>query len=742
MPPPPESGPLPDLSECAREPIHIPGAIQPHGCLLVLDDHSLNVIQVSANAEAFLGRAPDDLLGRPLTTALPSPQADLLRGALASPSVADGHPLRLDLDGRVLDAALHRGDGVVLLELEPAEATRSSLLGATLDLALKRLARCEDFASLVEATAGAVRELTGHDRVMVYRFDIDGHGEVIAESKLDEMESYLGLHYPESDIPLQARELYRRNWVRCIPDARYTTVPLRPPLRPDTGAPLDLSPCSLRSVSPVHLEYMANMGVRASMSVSLIVAGRLWGLISAGHRTPWGVPQALRSACETLGRVVSLQIGAMEALDFRRRQEQKAEGIGQLHAAMQRETRDVLLGLATQGTTLLEIAGAAGAAVVLGDKVVLVGACPPASVVADLARWIGDRIGDNVVFHSHSLSIDDPVWAPWAGVASGVLAIRLPTTTQRIVLWFRPELAHTVHWGGNPAKTGQLHDAGGASRLHPRRSFELWKEVVRGRTTRWEPAEVNAAAEVRRGAVDIDLQRQVVSERAAVQSRDDLVAIVSHDLRTPMSVVVMQAAVIQRVGNEDAAGLVQRFRIAAATIQRAGTRMTSLLNDLLDLSKIEAGRFTVAPTAHKASQLVRESTELMEPVARAADVVLVLEAEAEVSVRADPERIFQVFANLIGNAIKHGARGKEVRIGAAPIDGLCEFWVADDGPGIPAEHVAHIFDRYWQGRPSANSGAGLGLYIAKGIVEAHGGTLRVQSGPGVGATFIFTLPLA
>lgn len=737
-----EVPPLLDLANCAREPIHIPGAIQPHGCLLALERHSLNVVQASANSEAFIGIAPASLIGRPVTEILPAHEADLLLAALTAPSLADGNAIGLRLAGRQFDATVHSSGDSIVLELEPAETAHAGLLRRGLDQALKRLAGCESFDALLDVTARTVHELTGFDRMMVYRFDSDDHGEVVAEVKAGEMDPYLGLHYPESDIPRQARELYLRSWVRCIPDARYTPVPLVPALGPDTSKPLDLGIAVLRSVSPVHREYMANMGVQASMNVSLIVAGRLWGLISAAHRTPRSVPWRLRSACETIGRVVSLQIAALEALDFRRRQQDKADSIDKLVAGMQAAGADVLEGLASEPRALMEIAGAAGAAVVLGDKVLLAGSCPPVSVVLELARWVRARPLDNGTWHTSALSIDDPTWAPSAERASGTLVVILPGQPQRCVMWFRPELTHTVNWGGNPDKAGLLDMSGGVPRLHPRRSFELWKEVVRSWSARWEPAELHAAQELRRRAVEVDLVRQIDKEREAVRARDELVAVVSHDLRTPMSVVVMQAAIIQRSINEEGTGSMLRMRNAALTIQRAAISMNALLHDLLDLAKIEAGRFAVAPVSCVAGVLVGDACDLMDPLASSNGISILREPGADMMVLADPERIFQVFSNLIGNAMKHGAQGGQVRVGAAPVKGMCEFRVSDNGPGIAPEQIGKIFERYWQGKQSDSAGAGLGLYIAKGIVEAHGGSLRAHSAPGDGATFAFTLPLA
>lgn len=737
----PASPDLPSLLDCAREPIHIPGAIQPHGCLFSVDRYSLLVQQVSANAESFLGLAPASILGRHVTEILGSHPCGLLLDAIARSTLVDVSPMRMELEGKQFDVSTHENDGTVILEFEPADVDHENSLLTGLDRALRQLARCDNFDQLVGVTAGTVRALTGFDRVMVYRFDSDGHGEVISEDRVEAMESFLGLHYPESDIPQQAREMYLRSWVRCIPDAQYARVALVPFLQPVNGQPLDLSLSFLRSVSPVHLEYMANMGVRASMSISLIVEGRLWGLINCSHRTAHSLPSPLRSACETIGRVVSLQLGALGALDFRHRQEEKAEFISKLVRSMQDAGNEVLEGLAAEPESLLAIAGAAGAAISLGDKVTLVGLCPPESVVLALSRWVCSRAMEDGSFHTHELSELAPQWAPWADQASGITAIALPSATQRCVMWFRPELAHTVKWGGNPDKAGQLQYSGGMPRLHPRRSFELWKQVVRSRAARWDAAELHATAELRRRALEEDLVRQIAREQAAVRARDDLVAVVSHDLRTPIAIVVMQTAIIQRLIGKDSSELLQRLRTAADTIHRTGWRMSTLLDDLLDLAKIEAGRFAIAPVPCDAQRLVGEACELMETLAQSVNVVIVVEPSADIRVSADPGRIFQLFSNLIGNAIKHAVDGDQVRVSTAIANGMCEFRVSDNGPGILPEHMGNIFDRYWQGKQTDTAGAGLGLYIAKGIVEAHGGSLRAHSVPGAGATFVFTLPL-
>lgn len=727
-----------DLLLCAQEPIHIPGSIQPHGCLLAIDAATGKVLQVSANSLDWLGVAPDDLLGRAPADALPVAIADALKPTLrAAPSA---QAAALVISGRQLDVCLQRGAGVVLAELTAATpAVHADGAESGVGRTLEQLAACREVLQFAGVLAEAVRSLTGFDRVVTYRFDVDGHGEVVAESKVDELMPYLGLHFPESDIPAQARELYLRNGVRAIADARYRPVPLVPSLRPDTGLPLDLSLASLRSVSPVHLEYMANMGVRASMSISLVVGGRLWGLVSAGHRMPRELPLTLRRACETIGRIASLQIGALEALDQQQRRESKMAPLRNLVERLRTGGGELLERLVGDPESMHTLARADGFAIVVGEKVHGAGVRPPLLEVLRLAQWLQDRALSGGVLQTRQLGIDEPQWASLHSAASGLLAFAMPVGARGCVMWFRGEQPHTVDWGGNPHKAVDTDPAEGPARLHPRKSFALWKEVVRGRAEPWTAAEVEAALELRRSAVEVDLAQQVARERAAVRARDDVVAVVSHDLRTPMSVVVMQAEIIQRLLGDKQDESAQRLRTAAQTIQRAGGRMATQLDELLDIAKIEAGRFAVAPQRMRAIELVQDARDLLSALAQAKGIALVVTQADDLIVRADPERIFQVFSNLIGNAIKFMPGGGRIEMAACQRGAICEFSVSDSGVGIAPDQLARIFDRYWQLKPSIAGGAGLGLYIAKGIVEAHGGTIRAESEVGRGTRFVFWL---
>lgn len=309
-----------DLETCAREPIHIPGAIQPHGVLLVLKEPELTIVQASENTKLFFGEAADQLIGEKLDRLLTKEQVDGIRAALVSGDPAESNPLQLGFTGMhgsmALDGVLHQHDGFAILEFEPAMSEGSANFVNFYKAVSKTTGRLQSaltLQTLLDEAATGVRQMTGFDRVMIYRFADGGEGEVIAESKAETVDPYFGLRYPASDIPEQARRLYTVSLIRCIPTVKYKPVPLVPSINITTHRPTDLSHAGLRSVSPIHCEYLQNMGVAASMSVSIVRNGKLWGLVACHHSAPKSVPYETRKACSFIGQIVSGEIGRREA---------------------------------------------------------------------------------------------------------------------------------------------------------------------------------------------------------------------------------------------------------------------------------------------------------------------------------------------------------------------------------------------------------------------------------------------
>jgi chemotaxis family two-component system sensor kinase Cph1 len=730
------------LANCANEPIRTPGAIQPHGVLLTLSEPEMRVVQVSANVQALLGKAVDAVLDAPLAQLLGEDYAQQVQLAAQQHHPLDAPELYFTLNGGVFEGFVHRHQGVLVLELE-VQAKPIESLGAdgrlnNLGRMLQRLHAAKSLEALYDVSVKEIQAITGYDRVLIYRFEEEGHGQVIAEASSPSMEVFQGLFFPASDIPEQARELYRTNWLRIIPDADYQPVPLVPKLRPDTGQPLDLSFASLRSVSPIHCQYMKNMGVQSSMSISLLKDDKLWGLISCGHRQPLHVPHELRSACQTIGQVLSLQISAMEALEVSRQREEKVDTLALLNQAMIDSPENVFDGLAQQPALLMALTHAGGVAIIEDKQLHRYGNCPEPEEIRALHKWL--QSSSQKVFSSHQLSLVYPPAEAFTRVASGVLAMSLPKPVDNGVIWFRPEVKESINWSGDPSKPLNMEDSESGLRLRPRTSFEIWKVEMAGISTQWTPGDLFAANDLRRSALESDLARQVLREQRAVQARDELVAVVSHDLRNPMTVISMLCGMMQKAFSSDGPHTSRRISTAIDTMQQAAGRMNTLLEDLLDTSKIDAGRYTITAQQLEVAEMFEEANALLSPLALDKDIEISFHSEPALTIHADPERLFQVLSNLVGNAIKFTPRRGKIGVVAMAAGDDIVFSVRDTGEGIAKDQLPHVFDRYWTLKEGNPTGTGLGLYITQGIVEAHGGRIVAESEEGCGTEFRFTVP--
>ncbi|MBE7188219.1 SpoIIE family protein phosphatase [Jatrophihabitans endophyticus] len=496
-----------DLDNCAREPIHIPGSIQPRGVLLVAREPEFALVQASANLPDVLGRDVDAVLGAEIESAIGVGAGQAVRrSAAAFGHLRDRNPVEveIDVDGRDVpfDAILHRIEGgLLLVEIEAAEGPRpysfpNTYLAAR--SAVGDLNRAATLSDLYDITARSVRDLTGFDRVMVYRYDSDYNGEVVAEAKRDDLNSFLGQHYPASDIPAQARALYERNWIRLINDIDYVPTQIVPTLNPVSGNPLDLTFSTLRSVSPIHVEYLQNMGVRASMSISLLRDGKLWGLIACHHYAgPHTPTYAVRAAAEFLGSTLSLRL-VDRSVDEELRLRLAAQAVlAKLTSAAMNEAEPLTSSL-LGAPDLLDLVPAGGVVVNIQGAYDSRGTVPGEAQMRRIAAWAAGT-GDEMVA-SDSLGESAPELGIDAEIASGVLALTLPDG--QFVIWVRPELARSVDWGGDPHNKAIAVREGDSVRLSPRKSFERWREVVRGHAEAWTVDERDVAVELRRHVVE------------------------------------------------------------------------------------------------------------------------------------------------------------------------------------------------------------------------------------------------
>ncbi|MEZ2292914.1 ATP-binding protein [Variovorax sp. RCC_210] len=726
-----------ELSSCDVEPIRVPGSIQPHGRLLVLQPESLALVAWSENwPDAQLASAQDALHGLSLAS-LPAVQA----------SHAGGSPVSLGAVrlgargeiGEVFDAAVHRSDRHLIVEFEPASPTggNEAPIYSLGRIFLPQLQGADTVPELAALAAREMKRLTGFGRCLVYRFDPEGHGEVLAEEAEPGYDSYVGHHFPAADIPQQARALYLVNHFRLIADANYRPVRLRANDASLTAADIDLSQAQLRSVSPIHLEYMRNMGTLASMSVSIVVDGRLWGLVSCHDHAPRFLDTGTRLACEHLGQLLSLQIQSKETNG------EVAERLALRQLTLQivshlAESDATLQHLVSEASLMLRVMRATGAAVVLDDEVWSVGDVPERAQVQELAGWIAGLGVD--VYESDALATHFAPAQAFHDRAAGVLAISISQVHRHLILWFRPEIVRTVRWAGDPHKPM----GGEGGRIHPRLSFQSWVENIRGHSRAWTPAETGAAGELRQALIGVVLRR--AEELAAVATElgrvnKELEAFsytVSHDLRAPMRHI---AGYVDLVAQTEGKQLSERAHRYLAHVKDAAAFAGQMVDALLDFSRMGRSALKQRPvdTASLVEGLVRELRRL-EPQRN-----IEWQVEPDLpTLYADPLLLQVAVRNLLANAVKYSRTRSPARIAVRAVrnelgEGL---EVQDNGVGFQMKYVDKLFGVFQRLHQAEDfEGTGIGLASVKRIVERHGGTVQAQGEVNVGASFGFVLPL-
>jgi light-regulated signal transduction histidine kinase (bacteriophytochrome) len=721
-----------DLDACAQEPIRIPGAIQPHGALLVVDPRSLERRHASANLRAVVGfDLPPGASLRDL------PAAASLVGELGRWSAGeDSAFLRtVALGDRVRQVFGHLTSQGLILEFEEpprSEAETMEGLYPRLRGFLGAIGAARDVPAIAEAAVREVRALTGFNRVLLYQFDEAGDGTVLAEDGDGVLPSYRGLRFPASDIPPQARELYRLNRIRLIVSADYAPSPVEPAVSPVDGQPLDLSMAALRSVSPVHLEYMRNMGTGSSMSVSILVEGRLWGLISGHSAAARHVNAQVRTACEILGQVLSLQIEAREQAD-RTAERLALKQVETELLARLATAPDFQRGLIDNGALWTGLAHAGGAAVCTQDGVLAVGETPPAEVIFEIAR----RLGGEEVAALDSLAERWPAAEAYAGVASGVLAISISQIHPDYILWFRPEVVRTIDWGGDPKKPMEP----AADRLHPRKSFEAWREQVRLRSLPWTAAEIEVARSFRGAIQDVVLRR--AEERAELTGQLEAINrelesfsySISHDLRAPFRHIVGYAELL----SERERDLDKTSKHYLHSITEAAISAGRLVDDLLNFSQL--GRVSLSCGKVDLGKLVAEVRRTLEPDLAGRNVDWRIGPLPQAF--GDSAMLRQVFQNLLGNAVKYTAPRERavIEIRGEELGDAVRFTVSDNGVGFDMTYVGKLFGVFQRlHRTEDFEGTGIGLALVKRIVDRHGGTIEAHGVVDQGASFTITLP--
>ncbi len=736
-----------DLSNCEDEPIHIIQIIQDQACLIACSPKTLEILQVSENISRITAIPVPDLSGKHLQVLLDEETINLIRDTMEKPESLRGiNPIRVsffqndNLLWQNLIAHIHQD--ILILELEPIdEKIGSSEFQYQLSQSISKIQSISALPDLFDTAALEIKQLTGYDRVMVYRFDSDYNGEVIAEAREAHLEPFLGLHYPASDIPRQARDLFLKNQVRLIENIHAGSSRIIPSLNPKTQQALDLTYSVSRGVSPIHVEYLNNMGVCATLNISIAHNDRLWGLFACHHYAPKFVDFTLRTTCRFIGQIFSGHLALQAANDFRQSVLQVNIARSHLFEQISKDW-NVIEGLTKGPYTLLDMADCGGAAISIEGEMTLIGKTPNKNQVMDIVNWLEGQ-ERKAVFHTNALPKIYPDAHEFKDTATGLMAINITPEELHYVLWFKPEVLKTVHWGGNPEKAVLKSEDG--MRLTPRKSFEKWSQKVENTATPWAKYEIEAALALRHDIKDFIVQkyhevRQMNKE--LVDAYEDLESFsysVSHDLRAPLRSIDGFAQILM----EDYADKLDHYgQHVVKTIIGSAAKMNDFINDILEFSKLSKEELMINEL--DMNLILAEMIEKLAGYEKDRKIQFKIQENLP-SVWGDQSMITHVIENLLSNAIKYTRREKEaiIEITGKKENNFTQISISDNGIGFDMKYVNKIFGVFTRGvNDDEFEGTGVGLAIVKRVVDKHGGKISVKSKPQKGSTFIVEFPIS
>jgi two-component system, chemotaxis family, sensor kinase Cph1 len=735
------------LEQCDQEPIHIPGAIQPHGFLIaVTATPGCLVKYCSANCVDLFQQKITDILGKPIVDIISPNDCPRLISYLENGVFDTSFSCKVNH----IDYAIttHQGGDLFVLEFE--QFPDGSLTAADQFNQTKRflnsIQRAESFQKICQSIADVTRDIIGYDRVMIYRFDKEYNGEVFAESRRPDLPSFLGHHYPHTDIPAQARELYLKNLLRIIVDVHYAPVPILTLDEPGVkDKPLDMSYSVLRSVSPMHLEYLKNMGVAATLTISLIENKKLWGLIACHNYAPKHVPFYTRLAAQLQGHFFNSQISVRQSAA-------ENELTSTLNDRLENLLKEINhAGHFLQKPELLDkisqVPNATGVAIIRNGVIQKSQSTPSVEQIRELLSWLISQSADGA-FVTHTLPLQFESTRVYGEIAAGVVYHNLGNADKDGIIWFRSEMDKTINWAGNPTKVvaGNVSAA-----LTPRKSFELWQEKVKYKSTEWLAPELNAAARLahilhrqfyamyleEEEKRYIDLNENLKKANAELAN---LNWIGTHDLKEPLRKIQIFASRILQA-EEGASPMILD---SAARMKRSATRMQELVTDLLQYSQLNQ------ESAREAFEQVDLNTLVGEVIAQFEDDIVERKARINTSrlpvVSGIPFQLTQLFVNLIDNSIKFTKAGEppiiaiqseETSLNNMP---FYKVSISDEGIGFDSTHVDKIFDVFKRLHSTQYSGTGIGLAICKKVMENHGGRIDAVGNEMRGATFELYFP--
>lgn len=719
------------LENCSIEPIHRPLATQGHGQILVFNlNRPQFLYAMNEHFPLWLGKSEVNLWEQPVENWLPEELQSPLRGLQTSGVNPALDSIPIFHNGQSFDVLMHVYAGMSFLEIE--RSLNHSTDAKVLPRISSQMRSCESLDELFESTCQHVRKILEYDRVMIYQFDKDFHGTVVGESKEDRLDPFLGLHYPATDIPATSRDLLLKNRSRCISDIQLSNDWLRFNPNLDSAIPyLDLSMCQLRATSPVHIEYLLHMGVRATLTLAIVQEGRLWGLFACHHETPRVPAFELRRMGEVIADLFSIRLSELQHDERQQRiaTSQESELIFLEHI---RVVDHYKLELAQDGKYLDGICAADGSAAVSIDGIICsMGTVPENEDIIALRNWL-THCENGDLFVTDDLTRTVPISAAFSTRIGGMLAVRVSEISQNYLLWFRVPQRQITDWAGDPSKTleAQQNDEDLEVRLSPRRSFAKWQETVEDRSLPWDSDEIATVSRIRRTILKLELQRTLAHVMRSRQEFIQLIYAASHDLQEPLRT---QLNYLDLLGEELHSSEHDEWWRYIGRASHAAGRMQTLIADLLEYASLGL-------------QTKREPIDLQ---ALIAEILLdiseaVNERHAVIRVGKLPwfhgnrSELKQLFQNLLTNALKYVAplTIPKIEISVKQEGRFAVFSIIDNGIGIDADHFERIFLMFQRlhGREQYE-GTGIGLALCKKIVENYDGQIGVNSTVGEGSIF-------
>lgn len=730
-----------DLLNCENEQIRIPGKIQNHGFLIAIN-MSGKIKFCSENISQFISVTAESILNKPISTIdhylQEKDQACYFTQILQEWENTGNrefmNPYLLKTKNRSFSLSISKSDKYHLLEFEPAESDTIEELHSLVGKAVSAILATSRLPEFLSTSCKEIRKIIRYDRVMIYKFHEDGHGEVVAEDKEVSLSPFLGLHYPASDIPKQARELYTINLVRLIADVHQ--IPSNLITETDTtNAPLDLTHSILRAVSPVHIQYLKNMKVASSFSISLIHRGKLWGLIACHNSSPRLINYKRREVATIVGEVISSTLGYQKHEEDLQKKYRFKIAVEKLANQLSRAS-SLQKALFGQDISLMDAVDSRGVVLVLDNQIFTTGKTPDEEFVKTIVDWLNDNMQEQY-FVSSRFPLEFLPAQSQKEFCSGILAVRISKELNDYLIWMRPEVIFDVHWAGDPDKPMEI-DIDQKLKISPRKSFEKWTKTVLNTSEEWTVEDINSALEVReevtsaiiRQAADLLKVNEILNE--AYNTLDAFSYTISHDLKTPLTIISAYGQMLKEDFGSDPMAASQIDGILAGT-----HKMDRMISRILHYSKI--GQSDVQPVNINMRELLEGIRKDILFINEQISTQIILENTPDLF--ADETMTMQVFSNLITNAVKYSSNAAEpiVIINGNDLGTHIEYSISDNGIGIKEEEKEKIFDLFSRSKEVAEyEGTGIGLSIVKRIMGKHGGSIRVESDGRSGSTFYVT----